>query len=182
MRNPVPPADTFLAPAVLAHIIHADLAKPELPPPPGPRHDRDIPLLPRLPRRLPRIFLLLLDPAPLPLPFDALIPPHAFDPLALQLDQLRMRDPVVGGQERVIEDFGGVAAGEDAGLRGRVEDLLQRGLVDGEVVDGFVWTRHEAGMIGGGGQHGEDGAGVGASERFVLGVWTSKVSVPSRCV
>ncbi len=91
-----------------------------------------------------------------------------------------MRNPVVSRQQRLVEDFGGVTAGEDAGFGRRVEDLLQRGLVDGEVIDGLVRAWHEVGMVGGGGQHGEYGAGVGAGERFVLHVSRLRISIPCR--
>lgn len=63
----------------------------------------------------------------------------------------------------------GVGAGEVSGFGGWVEDLGERGGVDGEVVDGFV-----AGDAGGGGgvggcrHHGEDGGLVGTGEFVAL--------------
>jgi len=49
-----------------------------------------------------------------------------------------------------------------------VEDLLEGGLVDWEVVDGFVGSGREIWVERGLGEHVEDGAGVWAGERFAL--------------
>ena len=52
-----------------------------------------------------------------------------------------MGHSVFGGEKCTIEDLAGVAAGEMAGFRDRVEDLAFCSAVNGEVVDGFVSDR-----------------------------------------
>ncbi len=79
-----------------------------------------------------------------------------------------MRHTVFGWEEVAVENFAGVAAGEVARFGDWVEELERGGTVDGEIVDRFVGY----GIIrdvGGRGEHGGDGSGVGGCEGFALG-------------
>lgn len=79
-----------------------------------------------------------------------------------------MRDAVIGGEEIAREDGAGVAAREMSRFGDGVEDLTCCEAVHGQVVDGFVgyWVMRD---IGGLGEHGSNGAGVGVCEGDSLG-------------
>jgi hypothetical protein len=57
---------------------------------------------------------------------------------ALESNELRVRDPLISGEESGRESARGVGTSELAGFRGRQEKLFSRGRMHEEVIDGFV--------------------------------------------
>ena len=72
-----------------------------------------------------------------------------------------MRDALFRSEEVALEDLAGVGAGEVAGFGHGMEDLWQRGAVDGKVVDRLVRRDGNGRVEGGLGEHGGDCARVG---------------------
>ena len=132
-RHAVSPAHTTVATAIRSRLIDLHLAELEVPA----RalhglHSRSLALHLAHVRR---VLLVVLRLGTGLCQSSALARSETGDLLFGGQDKLWMWDACVGWEEVVVEDLGGVFAGELAGLGGRPEDLLCGGLVDRQVVD-----------------------------------------------
>jgi len=170
MRNPIPRANTLLIPSRPPHILNTDILEAELPAPAFRINLRDRALF-----LLAFLLLMQLLPESLftnlfPHLVDSFLGDHAFVLPFHELDEFRVGDSLVGGEEAGEEDFACIFAGEGAGFGDWVKDLRESCFVDGEIVYGlvigvWVWRRRIEWRFR---EHAEDCAGIWSSEWFSL--------------